>query len=178
MKISDRHIAITDFETSGLNPLTQEILEIGMVLVNQKTLQIMDALDMKVYLEYPEWADINALKYNGYDPIVWMVYGKELSEAMAIYSQKTKDAIFCSYNMMFDWPFLEKAFKKTGVKNLLYCNPLDLLTMSWLKLRNSGLEKYKMDEVAKHLGVPEEPMPHRALNGAMTAYEIYKRLVS
>jgi len=32
--------------------------------------------------------------------------------------------------------------------------------------------------VAKYLGIPEEPLPHRGINGTMTAYEIYKQLVS
>lgn len=177
MKILERPIAITDVETTGLDPTIQEIVEIGLVLVSQQTLEIIDTLDVKVQPEHPETATEFALKLNGYNATDWQ-NALTLQAAMSLYSEKTKDAIFCAHNVTFDWSFILEAFKKTGVKNLMDYHRVDLFTMAWMKLRNSGLEKFNMNEVAKHLGIPEEPMPHRAINGTMTAYEIYKRLVS
>lgn len=177
MKILERPIAITDVETTGLDPAIQEIVEIGLVLVNQQTLEIMDTLDVKVQPEHLETATEFALKLNGYNPADWQ-NASTLQAAIALYSEKTRDAIFCAHNVTFDWSFILDAFKKTGVKNLMDYHRVDLFTMAWMKLRNSGLEKFNMNEVAKHLGIPEEPIPHRAINGTMTVYEIYKRLVS
>lgn len=177
MKILERPIAITDVETTGLDPVTHEIIEIGLVVINQQTLEIFDKLDVKVRPENLKTATESALKLNGYNEADWQ-NALTLQEAISLYSEKTKDAIFCAHNVTFDWSFILEAFKKTGVKNQMDYHRIDLFTMAWMKLRNSGLEKFNMNEVAKYLGIGEEPMPHRAINGAMTAYEIYKRLVS
>lgn len=177
MKILERPIAITDVETTGLDPTIQEIVEIGLVLVNQQTLEIVDTLDVKVRPEHLETATEFALKLNGYNVADWQ-NALTLQIAVTLYSEKTKGAIFCAHNVTFDWSFILEALKKTGVKNLMDYHRVDLFTMAWMKLHNSSLEKFNMNEVAKYLGIPEEPMPHRAINGTMTAYEIYKRLVS
>ena len=177
MKILERPIAITDVETTGLDEIIQEIIEVGLVLVNQQTFEIIDTLDVKVWPEHLETATEFALKLNGYNAANWQ-NALTLQTAMVLYSKKTKDAIFCAHNVTFDWSFILEAFKKTGVKNSMDYHRVDLFTMAWMKLRNSGLEKFNMNEVAKYLGIPEEPIPHRAINGSMTAYEIYKRLVS
>ncbi|MBI3632114.1 MAG: 3'-5' exonuclease [Candidatus Vogelbacteria bacterium] len=177
MKILERPIAITDVETTGLDPTTHEIVEIGLILVNQQTLEIIDTLDVKISPEHLGTATESALKLNGYNTTEWL-NALALQTAMSLYGEKAKDAIFCSHNVTFDWSFIFEGLKKTGVRNLMDYHRVDLFTMAWMKLRNSGLEKFNMNEVAKHLGITEEPMPHRAINGAMTAYEIYKRLVS
>lgn len=177
MKILERPIAITDVETTGLDPATQEIVEIGLVVVNQQTLEILDTLDIKVHPEHLETATEFALKLNGYNKPDWQ-NALTLQAAISLYGDKTKGAIFCAHNVTFDWSFISEAFKKTGVKDQMDYHRIDLFTMAWMKFRTSGLEKFNMNEVAKYLGIPEEPMPHRAINGTMTAYEVYKRLVS
>jgi len=174
--IFERPIAITDVETTGLDFAIQEIIEIGLVVINQKTLEIIDTLDIKVKPEHIETADEFALKINGYNETDWKD-ALTLKEAMSIYGQKTKGAIFCAHNVTFDWSFIFEAFKKTGIENQMDHHRIDLFTMIWMKFRNSSFGKFNLNEVAKRLGVPEEPMPHRAINGTMTAYEIYKKLV-
>ncbi|MBI2109354.1 MAG: 3'-5' exonuclease [Parcubacteria group bacterium] len=177
MKILERPVAITDVETTGLDSTIQEIIEIGLILVNQQTLEIMDTLDIKVRPEHLETATEFALKLNGYNAHDWQ-NALTLQAAMQLYGEKTKDAMFCAHNVTFDWAFIFEAFKKTGIKNAMDYHRVDLFTIAWMQLRGSGLEKFNMNEVAKYLGIPEEPMPHRAINGTMTAYEIYKRLIS
>ena len=176
MKILERPIAITDVETTGLDPTIHEIVEVGLFVINQQTLEVLDTFDVKVRPEHIETADEFALKLNGYNDADWQ-NALTLQEAMTLYGEKTKDAIFCAHNVTFDWSFILKAFKETGIKNLMDYHRVDLFTMAWMKLKNSGLEKFNLNKVAEHLRIPEEPMPHRAINGAMTAYEIYKRLV-
>ncbi len=174
--IFERPIAITDVETTGLDFAIQEIIEIGLVVINQQSLEILDTLDIKVKPEHIETADEFALKLNGYNETDWK-NAITLKEAMSLYGEKTKGAIFCAHNVTFDWSFVFEAFKKTGIKNQMDHHRVDLFTMIWMKLRNSSCEKFSLNEAAKRLGVPEEPMPHRAINGTMTAYKIYKKLV-
>ncbi|TSA56819.1 3'-5' exonuclease [bacterium] len=174
--IFERSIAITDVETTGLDFAIQEIVEIGLVVINQQTLEILDTLDIKVKPEHIKTADEFALKLNGYNKTDWE-NAVTLKEAMSLYGDKTKGAIFCAHNVTFDWSFIFEAFRKTGIKNQMDHHRIDLFTMIWMKLRNLDFEKFNLNVVAKHLGIPEEPMPHRAINGTMTAYEIYKKLI-
>src|SRR3990167_388927 len=137
MKILERPIAITDVETTGLDPTIHEIVEVGLFVINQQTLEVLDTFDVKVRPEHIETADEFALKLNGYNDADWQ-NALTLQEAMTLYGEKTKDAIFCAHNVTFDWSFILKAFKETGIKNLMDYHRVDLFTMAWMKLKNSG----------------------------------------
>ena len=86
--------------------------------------------------------------------------------------------MFAAWNVTFDWSFVQKAFHDTRVENTMDYHHLDIPSMVWAKLRKDGLESVSMDNVAQFLGMPEESKPHRAINGAMTAYEILKKLLT
>jgi DNA polymerase III epsilon subunit-like protein len=171
----DRPLAFTDIESTGLDVLTHEIIEIGLVVADQRTLAVIDELEVKVRPDSIELASPEALKVNGYRPEDWQD-AVSLGEAMSVYAVKTAEAIFVAHNVTFDWSFIDMAFRLTGVRNGLDYHRLDILTMAWQKLRHSGLAKYNLNEIAKFVGAPGEPMPHRALNGARNAYEVFIRL--
>ena len=121
IEIYKRPIAITDVETTGLDPQKHEIVEIGLVLIDQETGEVIDT---------------------------------------------------------FDWSFILEAFKKAGQKNTLDYHRLDLFTLIWTKTRDSKIESFNLNRVAQFLGLPEEPLPHRAINGARTAHEIFKKIIN
>ncbi len=174
-EIFERPIAFTDVETTGLDEIKHEILEIGLVLVDQQTGEVIDTLNLKVKPEHIETADETALKVNGYDAGDWQD-AIPIIEAMALYGEKAKDAIFCSHNVTFDWSFIAVAFKKASLKSPLDYHRLDLFTLIWAKTKGSNIESFSLSKVAQFLGLPEEPLPHRAINGARTAHEIYKKI--
>lgn len=176
MKIFDRPIAFTDVETTGLDASRHEIIELGLVVIDQKTLSIIDALDLKIAPEHIETASPKALEINGYAPADWEG-ATSLDAAMRAYSDKTAEAMFSAHNITFDWAFISTAFTKTGTSNHMDYHRLDLLTMAWFALRNRGAEKLNLNAVAKFLGVPEEPLPHRAINGALLGYQVFCKLV-
>jgi DNA polymerase III epsilon subunit-like protein len=171
----DRPLAFTDIETTGLDVLTHEIIEIGLVVADQSTLAVIDELEVKVRPEQIELASPEALKVNGYRPEDWQD-AVSLDEAMTMYAAKTVEAIFVAHNVTFDWSFIDMAFRMTKAKKRLDYHRLDILTMAWQKLRHSGLAKFNLNEIARFVGAPGEPMPHRALNGARNAYEVFVRL--
>ncbi len=175
IEIFERPIAFTDVETSGLDPQRHEIIEIGLVLVNQKTGEVIEILDVKVKPEHIETADEAALKINGYNEADWQDAVSTI-EAITLYGEKAKNAIFCSHNVTFDWSFIAEAFKKAGLKSPLDYHRLDLFTLIWSKTKGSNIESFSLSKVAQFLGLPEEPLPHRAINGARTAHEIYRRM--
>ena len=175
--LTSRSIAITDIETTGLNPKLHEILEIGLLVIDQQSFQVIDTLNFKIKPEHIEAASQESLAVNGYKESDWKD-AITLNEAMRVYSDKTKKAIFCSHNVTFDWSFINEAFSQTGVANQMDYHRLDLLTIAWTALANKSVRFFNLNRLASYLGIPEEPTPHRAINGARTAYEVFKKLVS
>ena len=65
--------------------------------------------------------------------------------------------------------------RKTGIQDMMDYHRIDLLSIAWTK----GLaknEKWNLKTACEMFGIPPEPDPHNALNGAMTAYELFKKL--
>lgn len=96
---------------------------------------------------------------------------------MQTYFEISKDAIFCAYNVTFDLPFIKQACIETGVIfNMDYHN-IDIPSLVWHKYRNADLENINLSKTAEFLGLKPEPTIHRALNGAMSGYEVLKKVM-
>lgn len=172
----DRVFALTDVETSGLDHTIHEVVEIGLVLFDPDTLRVIEVFDCKVKPAKPDVFDPRARDVNGYNEDDWL-QAISLQKAIAVYGEMTKDAVFCAFNVTFDWGFINEAFKKTGVECHMHYHRFDIMSMAWILLEPEGLNKFSMRQVARHLNIPEEPKPHRAINGAMTEFEIFKALL-
>jgi DNA polymerase III epsilon subunit-like protein len=172
-----RRLALTDLETTGVEPRRHEIIEIGLIVVDQVSLEVIDTLELKVKPEHIETAAASALAWNGYNEAEW-ASAVSLKEAMLAYANKTRGAVFCSHNVTFDWAFLSEAFDRTGVTHEMDYHRIDLFTVAWARLdRNTSPSDLNLDRIASHLGIECEPMPHRAMNGAWTAYRVLRALL-
>lgn len=176
LSFNNRNIAITDLETTGLDPTKHEIIEIGLVLVKQPNLKIIDTLDIKVKPKHIQTADSKALKLNGYNKNDW-ANASILHKALKTYLQKSKASIFCAQNISFDLPFIKTACKTTRLTFTLDYHCIDIPTLAWYFMRNKEIEKLNLNKIAEFLGIKPEPDIHRAINGAMLAYEVLKKLV-
>lgn len=169
-------VALTDLETTGDVPGAHEIIEIGLVLFDRETFEIIDELDVKVIPEHIETAVPAALKHNGYEPEKWKD-AIPLREAMSLYAEKVKSAVFCAYNVSFDWGFINEAFYRLDMQNPMSTKEnhdrLDLLTMAWMK---GNTDKTSLKNACLVFGIPPEPEPHTAFNGAMTEYKLFRKL--
>ncbi len=169
-------IAITDVETSGLDATKNEIVEIGLVVFDDQTFEILDTLDIKVKPEHPENFDEIAKKVNGYNEADWKD-AVSLEEAMKIYLQKTEGCMFCAHNMIFDFAFIFEAFKKTGMQNKFDKHMIDMFTLAWSKIPHNKMQKWSLKTICEYLEIPPEPDVHRGINGAMREFEVYKKLM-
>jgi DNA polymerase III epsilon subunit-like protein len=98
---------------------------------------------------------------------------------MRQYAEKTQEAIFCSYNVSFDWGFITEALYRSGITNPMATranhNRLDMLTLAYAKgLKDSP--SLSLKSACEMFGIAPEPEPHSALNGAMTAFELFKKI--
>lgn len=172
----DRPLCFTDVETTGTDPFIHEIIEIGLVVADQRSLQVIGELDIKVEPVHIELASAEALAVNGYAPEDW-IDAITLHEAMRFYAAKTAGGIFIAHNAKLDWSFIEMAFRLTDTENRMDYHVFCSMSMAWVKMRKlPGFAGVNLKHLARSLGVPEEPLPHRAINGARTAYEVFRKL--
>ena len=170
------NFAFIDIETTGLNLLSHEIIEIGCVLATPE-LEMIEEFELKIKPEHIESADPVALKVNHYDSGDWKD-AQSLKDGMKILSKKVKDCIMVGHNVAFDAGFLEYAFNKTNIANTMHYHRLDTVSIAWAKIHNDPkLEHFSLRELSLLFGIKNE-RAHTALSDARATYELYKKLMS
>lgn len=171
-----RPIAMTDIETTGLNPLIHEIIEIGCVILDPQTGEFLHEFEIKIRPERIHDAHPKALEVNGYKQEEWR-HAVPLSEGLQQYAVAIKSCVFCAQNATFDWSFLSNACGKTGIFLDIDYHRIDLMSLSYAKLREQGVLKYNLNALAEFFHLEQESLPHRALTGARIAARVYTCLM-
>ena len=170
------NLAFIDIETTGLNVIKHEIIEIGCVITTPQ-FEVVEEFELKIKPERIDEADPVALKISHYNQTEWKK-ASTLNKAMKILSMKTKDCIMVGHNVSFDASFLEYAFAETGVKNSMHYHRLDTVSIAWAKLhREPDLEHFSLRELGVRFGIVNEKA-HTALSDARATFELYKKLMS
>lgn len=144
------HIVVVDLETTGLNPDDHEILQIGALKVDERTLAVIDAFEIKVKPQHIDTAEESALEINRYDPELWEREGVDPRNAALLFASwvasagiynsdvivtdggrstrilkaKTHHVQFCGQFITgFDWPFLNKFFTENEIVLQAQVNP-------------------------------------------------------
>jgi DNA polymerase-3 subunit epsilon len=180
----DRNLAFIDTETTGLDFDKHEVIEIGCVIVKQSGIEtgkptfiVVDEFEMKIKPERIEDADPVALRVNGYDPASWL-FAYDLKQAMTLFAEKTKDAIMVSHNTPFDYGFLDKAFRKTGVINTMHYHKLDTISIAFAKLYMTGdVTRFSLRFLCDYFGI-DNKNAHTALSDARALFELYQKLMT
>jgi DNA polymerase-3 subunit epsilon len=169
------NFAFIDIETTGLNLLQHEIIEIGCVLTTE-SLELIEEFEIKIKPEHIENADPVALKVNHYTERDWEA-AISLEKAIKIFSKKVKDCIMVGHNVAFDAGFLEYAFNKNKILNTMHYHKLDTVSIAWAKMhKDPRLEHFSLRELGAHFGI-KNARAHTALSDARATYELYKKLM-
>lgn len=169
------NFAFIDIETTGLNLLKHEIIEIGCVLTTPG-LEIIEEFEIKIKPEKISNADPVALKVNHYNEADWESAYK-LEDAIKILLEKVKDCIMVGHNVVFDAEFLEYTFNKLQVENTLHYHKLDTISLAWAKLnKEPDFEHYSLRELCLRFDIKNEHA-HRALSDARATFLLYKKLM-
>ncbi len=173
MRFADRPLAITDIETTGLDSSVHEIIDLAVLIVDQKSLRVRTQYTARVKPLHVRTGAKRALEVAGYSPSAWRT-AVDLETALTVYSQKAADAIFVSYNVFLAYSFLDAGFKSTGVEDPTEYHRLDIFSLAWSRL---GPGPANLDSICKRLGIIPEPMPRRAMDGALKQLEVLRALL-
>ncbi|MFA6257523.1 MAG: 3'-5' exonuclease [Candidatus Paceibacterota bacterium] len=169
------NFAFIDIETTGLNLLKHEIIEIGCVLTSP-SLEVIEEFELKIKPEHIENADPAAIKVNHFNIQDWE-NAISLKEAIEIFSKKVKSCIMVGHNVAFDAGFLEYVFNKTGIANTMHYHKLDTISIAWAGFhQDKDFEHFSLRELCLHFGIKNKH-PHSALSDARATFELYKKLM-
>jgi len=168
-------IVFVDLETTGLDFRRHEILEIGVIRVDAKTLEMVAQCDVRVRPEHLEHASPEALAIAGYSDEGWDE-ASTLEVALARVAPLFEGALVAGHNVAFDWAFLEEAFhrEELPLPEVDY-HRLDTASLAWPLVATGELSSLSLDSVAAYLGL-ERPSPHRAMADARCSLEVARRL--
>jgi len=175
---------VVDVETTGLLPWKHGIISIGAVNYDDPTQYFYGEGRPNAVCEITE----GALEVNGYtredlkalpNPIV-----VTLSEFFEWCRAQNTSPVLAGHNAKFDLDFLNQDVERCGFKkgtNLFTHRVYDLHTAAHTQYRQLKGFWYPKDMPAtfiyEKLGIPCEPSPHYALNGAVWEAEAIARIV-
>jgi DNA polymerase-3 subunit epsilon len=74
---------------------------------------------MELKPERLEDAEEEALRINGYNEADW-IFASSLENVLKDFNKKAEGCTFVSHNLVFDYNFIDKAYRKTGIENNMH----------------------------------------------------------
>ena len=172
-----RDIVFLDLETTGLNEGLHDIIEIGALRVDARSLEVVSHLNVRVHPTRLDVADPRALQINGFTVDAWQD-ARSLYEALRLLSPLLSGASLAGHNVAFDRRFLVEGFKRACVPfpNMHY-HTIDTISLAWPLYASGEVNSLSLDTVCGHFDI-ERPSPHRALNDAKASLEVARRMRS
>lgn len=165
--VDDYTYVVLDLETTGLNPRSDEIMEIGAVKTR----------DGKVIDEFHTFVKPNKLNKKSLN--ITGITEDMLKDAPDIMQvlpkllEFIKDSILVAHNADFDMTFLKNILSKSGIE----FNPpyIDTLRLSQALLRNK-IKSFSLDKLVDHFGLGAF-QHHRALDDARVTVNVFWKLI-
>lgn len=154
---------VIDFETTGLDPKIDEIIEIGAIRVRNG--EIEEKFTSLVKPKKKLTPQITALTGITNDML------KNAPKIKQIFPEFIKfigNDVLVAHNAPFDISFLEKY-----IFGKLQNNYIDTLELS--RLKNSDIYSHKLSHLAKYYNISKS-QDHRALSDCHITYKLYERI--
>ncbi|MEG1595423.1 MAG: PolC-type DNA polymerase III [Lachnospiraceae bacterium] len=158
---------VFDFETTGFSPINNKIIEIGAVRVEQGV--ITSSFSSFVNPEVPIPFKIEELTGINDD---MLLSAPTIEQILPDFLEFSKETIMVAHNAGFDMSFLNSNCQRMG-KSIEF-TVVDTVALARILLPRQA--RYKLDSVAKHLGITLENH-HRAVDDAKCTGEIFIKFI-
>jgi len=159
---------VIDVETTGLNPNTDDIIEIGAIKIKD-SLKV-DEFNTLVMAHKPIPSKVTEITGITQEKINTL--GVPISDAIAKTITFIGNLPIVCHNANFDRNFIVEACKKENI-------PFEPTTIDTLILARSaikGLINYKLDTLARHFSIINDN-PHRSMNDCEVTWQLYEKLI-
>lgn len=171
MKLRDRPLAVLDTETTGLDPIVNEIIEIAIYIPSRNIRWVQ-----KCKPERLETASARALEVNGYTEEAWK-HAKPRSDVIAMAQELLRGCVLLGQNISFDIGFYKAACKELGLKPSFDRRYVELYTLSYMHLAKLGLNSISLHNVCNFLGISNED-EHTAMADVERTWAAWNKLKS
>ncbi len=164
----DAAYVVFDIETTGFSPLKNKIIEIGAVKVEKGLITDRFSTFINPGVPIPfRIEQLTGINDN-------MVLGSpNIEQVLPEFLEFCKDAVLVAHNASFDMSFILHNAKELGYE----FDPTYLDTVGLARYLLPKLNRYKLDTVAKELGISLENH-HRAVDDAEATAGIFQKLLN
>lgn len=177
---------VVDVETTGLDPRKHSIASIGAIDFGDPQNQFYEECRIWDGAEIAQ----EALQINGFtEEQLHDSHKPSLAEIMRHFIAWAKgvsaDVTFAGENVFFDHDFLRASAERSEVEWIFTTRIVDLHSVSFAHHLKRGImppikdrkTALSLDKTLVYVGIPEEPKPHIAINGAKLEAEAFSRLL-
>lgn len=163
-EMTDSYVCI-DLETTGLNPKTDKIIEIGTVKVEKDSI----VEEWETFVNPGRQLEERIIELTG-------IHDEQLAQAPPIEDvlpgllALTEDSVLLGHGVLFDYSFVKKA--AVDQRMTFVRKGIDTLKIARKYLQN--LESRSLGYLCTYYGISHNA--HRALNDARATVELYRRL--
>jgi len=170
-----RTLCFIDLETTGLDASRHEVLEVAVLRVDARSLQVLAEYEARVQPARLADAHPEALAVCGYSDEEWR-NALPLQEVLATVTPLLAGTLVAGHNTSFDWGFLVEAYRRTelSLPSVDY-HRLDTASLAWPLLATGEVESLSLNALARRFGL-HRPSPHRAMADARCALEVARCL--
>jgi DNA polymerase III alpha subunit (gram-positive type) len=175
----EKRLAFIDVETTGMNPLIHEVIEIGCLIAKlneQGIYEELESFEIKVKPEHIETAEQEALRVNRYDEANW-VFAHTQKEAFTQLAKKCEACVLVAQNTPFDYSFLLAGFMRNEIKDPFFFAKLDTISLAYLRFRKDPeMTSFSLKSLCEKYGIKNEKA-HNALADIRATFEVFKKLM-
>ncbi len=162
--MTDSYVCI-DLETTGLNPRTDKIIEIGAVRVENN--RIVE--QWETFVNPGRQLEERIIELTGIRD-EQLAQAPPVGEVLSEFLELAGDEVLLGHRVLFDYSFLKKAM--VDEKRSFERKGIDTLKIARKYL--ADLESRSLAYLCGHFAIPHSA--HRALNDAVATVELYRRL--
>ena len=166
LAVLPERFVVYDLETTGLDPQTHSIIEIGAIRVNRDS-DMHDSFQTLVHPKGRIGKRITEL--TGITSEMVRTEGMSLDQALSEFRDFVGDLPLVAYNADFDDAFLKAACRRTGSTDMPneVCCALKMARRAW-----PSRSSYRLADIAKDGGLSDEDT-HRALGDCKRTLIVY-----
>jgi len=165
--------AVVDFETTGLNPETDRIVQLAAVIVNGEG-DIVDSFDTIVKPESPAEYQHGAEHIHGIST-EQVSNGMPLRHALEQLWSITSGNVFTAHNAAFDLGFLHAESERVGIKGRIEIH-IDTLELSRRTTGADTTRRHNLLALCEHYGI-ERDQVHDAKSDATATAQLLMHLI-
>jgi DNA polymerase III subunit epsilon len=168
----DVSFAVVDFETTGINPETDRVIQVAAIVINGEG-EIVESFDTVVRPESPDEYTHGAEHVHGIS-VEQVAQGMPLREALEKLWTISEGNVFTAHNAKFDINFLHAESERVGLENKIdtYVDTLALAR----RTDQERTRKHSLHALCEHYGINHENA-HEAKSDATATAELLIHLM-